>query len=248
MLKDVEPRADEDGRSASDREQLSPRLRAAETLRRSVLSTDWSHMTYRRQQILEAFVAIASAKGYESVTMRSIGAHVDMKAPSIYRHFPNGRDEIVAEAYRWHFYRFATDILEAVDHTADARSFWHTLMAVHLRRQLESPENDMWDILMASDRIGGFLPVEGRREYDEWLALYDQMHAGAALELGYPAEDAEKVARVVVKILDTANEWCRWDGTTEGLRVCVAQAIAISEALLRVDLSHAVTAADQLTV
>lgn len=238
----VGPRTTLEGEPASGVAELSPRLRAAENLRQSVLSTDWSHMTYRRQQILEAFVAIASAKGYESVSMRNIGERVDMKAPSIYRHFPNGRDEIVAEAYRWHFYRFATAILEAVDRTTDARSFWHTLMGVHLRNQLQSPENDMWDILMASDRIGGFLPSAGRREYDEWLGLYDQMHVGAALELGCPVEDVEKVARVVVKILDTANEWCRWDGTAGGLQLCVAQAIAISEALLKVDLSHATAA------
>lgn len=248
MLEGVRSHTGEAGGTAAGTADLSPRLRAAENLRHSVLGTDWSHMTYRRQQILEAFVAIASAKGYESVSMRNIGEHVDMKAPSIYRHFPNGRDEIVAEAYRWHFYRFATDILEAVDRTNDARSFWHTLMAVHLRRQLESPENDMWDILMASDRIGGFLPSEGRREYDEWLGLYDQMHVGAALELGYPGEDVEKVARVVVKILDTANEWCGWDGTPAGLQRCVAQAIALSEGLLRVDLGHAFSVAGQPTV
>lgn len=221
---------------AVDASELSPRLRAAEQLRAFVNHTNWSHMTFRRQQILEAFVSIASAKGYESVTMRNIGERVDIKAPSIYRHF-EGRDEIVTEAYRWHFYRFATVVLEAADRTTDVQGFWSSLVTVHLQRQLESPENDMWDILIASDRIGGFLPPESRREYTEWLGLYDQMYAGAALELGYPADEVGKVVRVVVKVLDTANEWCRWDGTADDLQLCVDQAIAISEALLRVDLT-----------
>lgn len=226
--------APRDGGDVTD--ELSPRLRAAAALRTFVDDTDWSHMTYRRQQILEAFVSIASTKGYESVTMRSIGERVDIKAPSIYRHF-SGREEIVTEAYRWHFYRFATAVLEATDDAVDVGDFWRSLVRAHLHRQLQSPENDMWDILMASDRIGGFLPIEARREYAEWLGLYDQMYAGAATEMGYRADEVSKFVRVVVKILDTANEWCEWDGTDGGLALCVEQAIAISEALLQVDLS-----------
>jgi AcrR family transcriptional regulator len=210
-----------------------PRLRAAENLRSFVRDTDWSHMTYRRQEILEAFVALASTRGYEAVTMRQIGERVRMKAPSIYRHF-QGREEIVTEAYRWHFYRFATAVLVATDGTTDTRGFWRSLVSVHLRRQLQSPENDMWDVLMASDRIGGFLPAAARREYTDWLGLYDQMFAGAAIEFGCHSEDLEHFVRTVVKILDTANEWCRWDGSDVDLQRCVEQAIIISETLIQV--------------
>lgn len=216
---------------------LSPRLRAAEELRAFLQNADWTHLAYRRRQILEAFVEIASAMGYESVTMRSIGERVDMKAPSIYRHF-SGREEIVTEAYRWHFYRFASAVLEAADQTTDVRGFWNSLVRVHLQRQLGSPENDMWDILLASDRIRGFLPAEARREYTEWLRLYDQMYVGAAVELGYPPSEAGKLVRVVVKILDTGNEWCAWDGTDQHMQVCVDQAITLSQALLHVDLNQ----------
>jgi AcrR family transcriptional regulator len=203
-------------------------------LRQYLEKVDWSHLTYRRQQILEAFVALASTNGYESVTMRSLGERVGVKAPSIYRHF-QGRDEIVTEAYRWHFYRFASALIEGVDQTDDAREYWNSLVRVHLQRQLESPENDMWDILMASDRIGGFLPADARDEYTEWLGLYEQMLAAAARELGYESADVAKFVKVIVKVLDTANEWCRWDGTQKGLQLCVEQATAISWALFNVD-------------
>jgi len=215
-------------------QELPPRLRAANQLRQYLEKVDWSHLTYRRQQILEAFVALASTNGYESVTMRSLGERVGVKAPSIYRHF-QGRDEIVTEAYRWHFYRFASALIEGVDQTDDAREYWNSLVRVHLQRQLESPENDMWDILMASDRIGGFLPADARDEYTEWLGLYEQMLAAAARELGYESADVAKFVKVIVKVLDTANEWCRWDGTQKGLQLCVEQATAISWALFNVD-------------
>src|SRR5262245_22791589 len=223
------------GSDPSDGYDFPPRLRAANQLRQYLEKVDWSHLTYRRQQILEAFVSLASTNGYESVTMRRLGERVGVKAPSIYRHFEGGRDEIVTEAYRWHFYRFASALLEGVDHTNDVDEYWNSLVRVHLQRQLESPENDMWDILMASDRIGGFLPADARDEYTEWLGLYEQMLAAAASELGYASDDVGKFVKVVVKVLDTANEWCRWDGTQNGLRLCVDQAIAISRALFDVD-------------
>ncbi|WP_173009955.1 TetR/AcrR family transcriptional regulator [Mycolicibacterium sp. P9-64] len=229
------PRAGSDAEGAST---LAPRLRAADQLRTYVNTVDWSHMTYRRQQILEAFVELASTIGYESVTMRALGERVGVKAPSIYRHF-DGRDTIVAEAYRWHFYRFASALLEAVDRAGDVEEYWNALIGVHVRRQLESPENDMWDILLAGDRIAGFLPSDMRDEYRAWLRLYEQMHEAAVRELGYGSTDVGKFAKIVVKIFDTVGEWCDWDGTERGMQLCIAQAIAISRALLAVDVDGA---------
>lgn len=218
---------------------LSPRLRAAEALRVYLANTDWSGMSYRRKQILEAFVSLACSRGYESVSMRDVGQEVGVKAPSIYRHFENGRDEIVTEAFRWHFYRFASAVLDEVDATGTAEAFWDALVRVHLRRQLESPENNLWDILMASDRIAGFLPAETRAEFYQWLGLYEHMYAAAARELGYEFDEIIKFVKVVVKVLDTASEWCDWDGSPTDLQRCVAQATAISRALLAIDLAAA---------
>ncbi|MEN0135331.1 MAG: TetR/AcrR family transcriptional regulator [Rhodococcus sp. (in: high G+C Gram-positive bacteria)] len=215
---------------------LAPRVRSAELLRQYLDKVDWSDMSYRRRQILEAFVTLASTIGYESVSMRRLGEMVGVKAPSIYRHFANGRDEIVTEAFRWHFYRFASAVLEEVDKTDNVQDFWDAMVRVHLQRQLESPENNLWDILMAVDRIAGFLPPETRAEYYEWCGLYEQMYAAAASELGYEFGEAEKFVKLVVKVLDTASEWCRWDGTKKDLQRCVRQATTISRALLVVDL------------
>jgi hypothetical protein len=92
---------------------------------------------------------------------------------------------------------------------------------------------------MASDRIAGFLPPETRAEYYQWLGLYERMYEAAAIELGYKFNDVAKFVKVVVKVLDTASEWCRWDGTARGLNQCVDQATAISRALLIVDLDPA---------
>lgn len=208
------------------------RRRAADELHTFVGSVDWSHLTARRQQILEAFVSLASTSGYESVTMRILGARVGVKAPSIYRHFPHGREEIVTEAFRWHFYRFASAVLDGIREADGPERFWNSLVSVHLRRQMESTENDMWDILMASDRLGGFLPSSARVEYAQWCGLYENLFAAAAVDLGYAPEGQRSPVKAVVKMLDTANEWCTWDGSQEDLDRCVERAISMTHALM----------------
>ena len=105
----------------------APRMHAAEELRHYLQKLDWSGLTPGRSRILEAFIELASAEGYSSVSMRSLGRKVNMKAPSIYSHFPGGRDEVVAEAFRWHFSRFAAAVLEAVDGADNPSDFWDAI-------------------------------------------------------------------------------------------------------------------------
>ncbi|WP_262700701.1 MULTISPECIES: TetR/AcrR family transcriptional regulator [Streptomyces] len=214
-------------------------MRATEEMRHYLEKLDWSGLTPGRRRILEAFIELASEEGYSSVSMRSLAKKVSMKAPSIYSHFPGGRDEVVADAFRWHFSRFATAVLEAVDGTDNAGDFWDAMVRVHLKRQLQSRENDAWDILRALDRLSPFLERETRTEVDQWVGLYERMFAAAARELGHDYDDVEKIIRVVVKILDSANGWCDWNGDEESLDACVGEAVTITRSLLSVDLrSH----------
>ncbi|MEV8569731.1 TetR/AcrR family transcriptional regulator [Streptomyces sp. NPDC051322] len=211
-------------------------MRATEELRHYLEKLDWSGLTPGRRRILEAFIELASVEGYSSVSMRSLAKKVSMKPPSLYSHFSGGRDEVVAEAFRWHFSRFSSAVLAAVDGTDSPSDFWCAMVRVHLQRQLQSRENDAWDMLRALDRMNPFLEPETRAEVDQWVGLYERMYAAAARELGYEYDDVEKMVRVVMKILDSANGWCGWNGDEEHLEVCVDQAVAITRSLLSVDL------------
>ncbi|MEV8569590.1 TetR/AcrR family transcriptional regulator [Streptomyces sp. NPDC051322] len=216
--------------------ETTPCARATEELRRYLEKLNWSALTPGRRRILDAFIELASVEGYAAVSMRSLGKKVNMKAPSIYSHFPGGRDEVLAEAFRWHFSQFAGAVLKAVEGAKSAADFWNAMVRVHLTRQLQSPEYDAWDILRALDRLNPFLEPETRSELDEWVALYERMFAAAAHELGHEHGEGEKLARVVVKILDSANSWCGWDGQEDHLDVCVGEAVRITRALITVDL------------
>lgn len=162
--------------------------------------------------------------------MQALGRELNVKAPSIYSHFPNGRDEIVAESLRWHHYRFGVAALEAIEGCNDAGEFWDAMVRVHLQRQLDRPESDLWDIVVTAERIGGFLQPETREEMHHWLRLCVQMYEAAAIEMGY--DNVETKVGVVMTILNGASTWCGWSGNPEDLGACADQAVGITRAVL----------------
>jgi AcrR family transcriptional regulator len=172
---------------------------------------DWSGLTSGRKNILNAFLKLATAEGYEAVTMRRLAQRLDIRAPSIYSHFPNGRDEIVGECLRWHYYQFGTAVLGAIGPTRNADEFLQALVRVHLSHQVSRPENHLWDLLVASDRIGSFLREETRAEVDYWISLCSDLYEAAAYE--YCDTDTRLKAGMALALLDSAKSWADWDGT-----------------------------------
>ncbi|MFF3573388.1 TetR/AcrR family transcriptional regulator [Nocardia jiangxiensis] len=213
---------------------VSPRVQATERLRQHLDQFDWSGQTPGRRNILQAFLALATTKGYAAVTMRTLGKEVELKAPSLYAHFPGGREEIVAESLRWHYHRFGTSVLQAVDGTRDAGEFLDAIVRVHVEAQLTTPENNLWDILVATDAAAGFLPSDVRADVDEWLRLYAGMFEAAAFELGF--ENVATNLRVISTILDGARNWCGWNGNADTLETCVNQGVLITRSLLSMSL------------
>ncbi|WP_321822474.1 MULTISPECIES: TetR/AcrR family transcriptional regulator [unclassified Burkholderia] len=180
---------------------------------------DWSGLTSGRKNILNAFLKVATAEGYGAVTMRRLAHVLGIKAPSIYTHFPNGRDEIVGQCLRWHYYCFGTAVLEAVKPTQDADEFLKALIRVHISHQIQKPENNLWDLLVASDKIGGFLTSETRSEVNYWISLCSKLYEAAAYE--YCDMDAELRGRLALAILDSASSWTDWNGTSSDIdRLC----------------------------
>lgn len=217
---------------------LPPRvLRASQQMRQHLDAFDWSGLTPGRRNILEAFLRLAARQGYAAVTMRALGKEIHLKAPSIYSHFPGGRDEIVAESLRWDYYRFGLAALEAVADCKDGSEFFDAMVRIQLTHQLDRPESDLWDIVVASDRIGGgFLQRDIREEMDHWLRLCARMYETAAQEMGY--DNVEAKVRVVMTILNGASSWCGWSGNPKDLEACAEQAIAITRSMLSLQVKE----------
>jgi AcrR family transcriptional regulator len=223
------------------------RLRALERMRSETAAFDWSRLTDGRRRVLEAFLRIATTSGYANVTMRALGRQVNMKAPSLYSHFPGGRDEVVSEALRWHYSQFAQAVIEALERTDDAVHFWTALIDQHVRRQLEMLENDMFDLMLATDRISGFLPETARAEITHLVRLDTELFLGAAHDMGYTG-DVEGAIAVVLTILDGVRGWSDWNGRAASLDEIIATAVRLSFGVLEVCAQAPTSAIDRAGV
>ncbi|MCX8454874.1 MULTISPECIES: TetR/AcrR family transcriptional regulator [Paenarthrobacter] len=193
---------------------------------------NWAGQKAGRQNILEAFLKLAIAHGFNSVSMRTIANAVNVKPPSLYSHFPEGRDEIVAESLRWHFHRFGVALLEAVDPAKTADEFWDAMVRLHFTRQVRLPESNLWDLLVATDRMANILPTELRAQVDDWLSLHEEMYVAAARDMG--CEDAGEHVRVVMTLLEGATRWTPADCGGAELEKMADRAVTLSRAILAV--------------
>jgi AcrR family transcriptional regulator len=210
---------------------LPQRLQSAtREMKRQLEKFDWSDQTPGRRNILDAFLRLAGSMGYSAVSMRVLSNEINLKAPSIYSHFPGGRDEIVAEALRWHYYQFGVAVLEATEACESAEEFWDAYVRLHVTLQLERPECDLWDLVVATDRIGKFLEPEIRKEVHHWLALCEGLYDAAAHDMGY--SETKVKASIVMTLLNSAGSWCAWTGDKAHLDVCAQMAISVTHSIL----------------
>lgn len=184
-------------------------------VRAFVETFNWDQVSDRRIDILKVFLQLAATQGYSAITMRSLAAELKLKAPSIYSHFPGGKDEIISLSLRWQACVFGLEVLEGTSNAENAESFLDLLARQHCRVNLVSPENYLWDMIVSSDRVGKFLPMDLRDEMHAWIEICVQLYASAAEVLGY--DDYQLKARQVITAIDAVHGWASWDGTEAGL-------------------------------
>lgn len=194
-------------------------------------SFEWESLTKSKRSILQAFLKLATKEGYDSVSMRGLAKAVNLKPPTMYSHFPDGKDQIVSSALRWHYHTFATAVKEGLGSCRRPEEYWSALIRVHITQQIKHPENDLFDMLMATDRLGSVLPNALRTEMVEWMAFCDFMYESIATDLG--ADDAKRKSRLIRVSLDGANSWWSWNGTEEDLEECIGYAQKMATGILK---------------
>lgn len=207
---------------------------AHEAFEQQMKEWNWADQKAGRQNILRAFLELSIANGFNSVSMRTIASAVNIKPPSLYSHFPGGRDEIVSESLRWHFHRFGVALLEAVESATNADEFWDAMVRLHFTRQVRLPESNLWDLLVATDRMARFLPEDLRAQVDHWVTLHEQMYLAAARDMG--CSDAAERVRVVVTLLEGATRWAPDDYDDTELEKMAERAVTLSRAILGANL------------
>lgn len=205
-------------------------LESLDDFRRRLQRVDWSSQSPSRRRILEVFLVLALEHGINSVSMRMIAQVIGIKAPSIYSHFPDGRNEILAEASRWHFYKFGTALLDELAQCSNPSQYWSAMIKVHLTRQLTLPESNLWDLLIATDQAVHTLPAEVRDEANEMVTLYENLYRTAAIDMGFSEPDS--AVSIVMTLLEGASRWCDTDDLDNRLPELIDRADSLARSLL----------------
>lgn len=198
-------------------------------LRKYLDGIDWNDLTPSRERIAEHFLLLAVENGLQSVSMRMLGEALGIKASSVYSHFPGGRDEIVSTTLKLYFHRFGRALLEEVSSATDAEDFWRKLVRVHLTRQIELPESNLWDIIIASDRMTHFLPSDIRNEIDLGIELHENMYFAAAESLG---NSNPEIVRMIITLLEGASRWNDGDTSDQNIESTVDRTISLTRTIL----------------
>lgn len=210
---------------------LPPRIQhALRQMRIHLDELDVTGITAGRKLIVDAFLVLATTQGYNAVTMRQLAKAVNVKASSLYFHFPGGRDEIIIESLRSNYSAWGEALLDAALRSKSADDVWNSIVRVYTVRQLSMPGHVLWDILLASDNFAKFLPRAIRQEVDQWLFLVEKLFEVVAVEMGHDAD--ELTIRTIVATLDGAPSIFNWSGEASDLDTHVEQAVFITRHIL----------------
>lgn len=211
------------------------RLRALDEFARQFDTSDRSDMSPAKRRVLEAFLKLCVSHGMDSVSMRDLAKELDIKAPSIYTHFPGGRDEIVSESMRWHYYQFCQALLDAVGTARDASEFWDAMVRLHFTRQVLLPESDLWDLIAATDRTAHVLPAELSDKVTDWVDAYESLYIAAALDMGIMASGRR--VKMVMTVLEGSSRWFGTDHSRKAIRGGAEHAVLVARSILTLPIS-----------
>lgn len=203
---------------------------ALKKMQGTINSYDWNAVGERKMTILKVFLQLTAAQGYAATTMRSLGAELNLKAPSIYSHFPNGKEEIIAQSLRWQGSLFGNVILKEVASATNVEEYLEALVRGHCRMNLENRENNLWDMIIGADRIGKFLPEDLREEMEEWLRICTDLYTSAGKVLGCTSPEVR--GRQIMVLMDGVYSWADWDGSKAHKKVITEQALDLCRKLL----------------
>ena len=166
-----------------------------------------SMATTGRERILEATYECVARYGLAKTTVDDAARAAGLSRATVYRHFPGGKDQLVAEVIGWEATRFFGRLADAVS-GADTfpRLLEHALLFAH-RAILE--HEVLQKILQTEpDRLLPTLTVESWRLRDLVVAFLVPSIPARALRPGMtPERAADYVARMLLSFISAPGRW-----------------------------------------
>lgn len=160
-----------------------------------------------RERILEATYACIARYGMAKTTVEDAAREARVSRATVYRHFPGGKDELLAETVGWEATRFFQRLAVAVAAAPDfptlleeALVFAHRAIEQHevLQKVLQTePERLLPLLTVESDRILAFVEA-----FLEPLVARERLADGIT-----PHRAAEHLARMLLSYTQAQGRW-----------------------------------------
>jgi AcrR family transcriptional regulator len=160
-----------------------------------------------RERILEATYACVARYGISKTTVEDVAREARLSRATVYRHFPGGKDELIAETIRWETNRFFIRLAEAVagadgleDMLVEALLFAHRAVEDHgvLQKVLQTePDLLLPQLSVDSHRVLGFIRA----------FLLPTVTADAHARGVDPARAADYLSRMVLSFIAAQGRW-----------------------------------------
>jgi len=169
-----------------------------------------------RARLLSAAIELFGTLGFDSTSMKQLGAHAGVGAPAAYNHFPS-KDAILAEAVTWAMEGFASKVTDTDDPSAPALERLERLVKSHIRWQIEhSRLARANDLLISSDLLKRVGQRATYKRIREMLRKHFDLVTEIVREVlgDHPAMDLDPTlcALAIGSMCDDVIKWYRADG------------------------------------
>jgi AcrR family transcriptional regulator len=133
-------------------------------------------MSDTRERLLEAAVACVERSGLAKTTLEDVANEAGLSRATVYRHFPGGRDELMAETIGWEVAKYLGRLADAIEPESGIEAklvrglvFGHQAIDEHLllQRVLNTePEVFLADLQPTLPVMAALVQAEARRLLD----------------------------------------------------------------------------------
>lgn len=184
----------------------TPSVSARQRIATLVDSYSDVHLSGGRERLMQAVIGVTLEKGYIGLSMRSIAKAAKMQPASIYSHYENGKDQLVADTLLHAYLEFLRTVLKsALPSDAPAEDQFESLIRVHIAFQFRTGWSDLWEVLVVNESATDHIEPEDRAALETLQSAYVGFVGALLTELN-SAGNVELKVRLIIDLLNQVTK------------------------------------------